>query len=204
VRPEYPLDHATHIPILVGLGIAFPGLSRILEIGGGFYSTPLFLNTDAFPNLTALVTVETDPEWFYKLNPEWGGKPLGGLTPTLDPRWKMAHVDHALPQGWDLIFLDNSPKSERLESINKYRRNYYDLLVVHDTEIDEYLTALGWEGHRTTCQVYEPNTAVMAKRDYVAKRIEEVVKAIRWAVANNEAPAVDDVPGWASYFRGRL
>ena len=64
-RQLYPLDHASHLPVLIGIGMK-SRIRRVLEIGSGPYSTPLFLNLEVFPDLTELVSVEPNAEWAQK------------------------------------------------------------------------------------------------------------------------------------------
>lgn len=190
IRLEYPWDHASHLPVLIGLGIGLPGLSRILELGGGLYSTSLFLNRDVFPGLKRLVTVETDPVWRENLYSNINGNPC----------WEIAPVDD-FGTDWDLIFLDNGPKDVRLNSIRKFKNHYYDLLVVHDTETPDYSSEIGWIGHRIEFCEFEPQTTVLARRQY-ASEVARGVRRVIAEVTDQVAPDVNDVASWIQIFRG--
>ena len=95
MRQPEPLDHATLIAPLVGLGLNFK-IRRVLELGAGYNSTPLFLNRDAFREVIELVSLEDDPEWLQRVKERIGD----------DPR--VAFVD-SIPDNldrFDLILID--------------------------------------------------------------------------------------------------
>lgn len=55
--------YGTHVPVLMA-AIALIKPKRILELGSGFYSTPLFLDKRYCPSVTQLTSIETDASWF--------------------------------------------------------------------------------------------------------------------------------------------
>ncbi len=50
------------MPVLLGLAHLI-NVTRVLELGAGQFSTPLFLNRYVFPNLTILHSLENDLLW---------------------------------------------------------------------------------------------------------------------------------------------
>ena len=64
--------YATHLPVLREIGAMRP-IRRVLEFGAGMYSTPLFLDRTAYPDLEVLVSVEDDWEWLQRIKAERNG-----------------------------------------------------------------------------------------------------------------------------------
>jgi len=107
--PSSLAPYGSHVPILMALGkITQP--KRILELGGGFFSTPLFLDRCHFPSVEQLTTVETDQWCWDRLRVEIGG----------NPRWSLQAISTSVAQWleetevmtqirtYDLIFVDDS------------------------------------------------------------------------------------------------
>jgi hypothetical protein len=111
---------------------------RVLELGCGLYSTPLFLDSNYWPSLQHITSIETDGEWLQRVVSLLGH----------DPRWKPQLVETTVAQwlrsernnldigGYDLIFVDDSTgvpeRSETLRAL--FSINPRCLIVVHDVE----------------------------------------------------------------------
>jgi hypothetical protein len=52
--------YASHLGLLTRIG---PGITQVLELGAGQYSTPLFLDRAVYPDLKRLVSIEPDRKW---------------------------------------------------------------------------------------------------------------------------------------------
>ena len=121
---------ATHLNLLRIIG---PGIRIVLELGGGEFSTPTFLNRRYYPDLHELVTVEQDKNWLINAD---------------DPRHKIAIVPEPIEpflgiavnlKGVDLIFVDNSLSLDRRCDTLKWVAGHVgrSLVVVHDFEREE-------------------------------------------------------------------
>jgi hypothetical protein len=125
----------THLNLLRALG---PGTRSVLELGAGRYSTPLFLDRSAYPDLVQLSTIESDPEWAKECN-------------TSDLRHFMVSHDEPIEPylerltlvGYDLILCDNSTSGERRCDTLRWLASHVrrSLVVVHDYDVPSYAEA---------------------------------------------------------------
>lgn len=137
--------YSTHLPVLRFVGRHF-FVGKVLELGMGLYSTPLFLDRGVFPDLLELVSVERDAEWCSRVSLN-------------DPRQSLQVVpDECMTDfltgfdfhGTDLILVDNAVSmSVRAETI--LRLSTLDLggaaVVIHDFDTLAYqLAARGFSG----------------------------------------------------------
>lgn len=138
VRPVADHPYATHLPVLVGLARLRP-IRRVLELGSGLHSTPLFLNRHIYTDLDSLVSLEDDPAWTETV------RASAGHDSRLDLR-TVAHVSAAIPRDiseFDLIFVDDSRTcTERTATIIAvHERNPRGLVAIHDFEQRSYRRA---------------------------------------------------------------
>ena len=149
--------YGTHIPILLACLHRTSG--PILELGSGWYSTPLI---NAFAHGRLARTIESDPDWFAKISAiglyhphttkshQFIFAPDFDLAPVKDQRWSVALIDHEPPsrRGGDL---------ERL-------RDHSDLIIAHDTEHDayNYRPVLDSFQYQTTFRQWMPWTTVVS------------------------------------------
>ena len=141
-----PDPYASHIPVLRALDKKTP-FWRVVEYGGGDYSTPFFLS---LPHLERLVTVEDDPEWVERIRRKYA-----------DPRLVIA--ENAPTDPCDLIFIDNgiSPP-ERVEVIHAVLSKPHPTVVIHDAEVPAYEQAIRESGKTYALhKKLTPNTAVV-------------------------------------------
>lgn len=122
--------YASHLPVLRAIGSTMP-IRRVLEFGGGEYSTPEFLDRNSFPVLERLVTVERDDVWRERL------AAIKDVRLTLRKEWEDPH-------GYDLIFIDDGQNTaERVRTIEAVAKaKPPGLVVIHDAEIAEYQEAV--------------------------------------------------------------
>ena len=120
---------ASHIPVLTLLPKLYQ-IKRVLEIGSGDLSTPLFLNRKIFPKLELLASVEEDEKWYEKIKYRYG----------VDPRLDMwSHMPLNI-HGYDLVFIDGpQDKDRRTKVIRYFMRNVdHSLVAIHDIEVGGY------------------------------------------------------------------
>jgi hypothetical protein len=135
---------ATHLPVLHALG-KDARIRRVLEFGGGDYSTRTFLDREHFPYLERLHTVEVSPDWRTRLDDLLE-----------DPRFDMSDGYLSKLLGFyplerpDLIFIDDCIEvADRVRTIRMAGELVLGddapwaqaLVVIHDYEIHEYVQA---------------------------------------------------------------
>lgn len=190
--------YATHIPILVACARLFRP-ARILELGSGFYSTPLFLNRRIFPEVVEVCSVENDPAWF---------KEMGAVE---DRRLERRLVDgpmHAAVakmdlSGFDIIFVDDSKharhRRKTLQSLRKLVKQ--QILVVHD--VDQWRIRLATYTfpnyhilHGITPQTAIAWSAAAVRREWLIDTDAKIAE-YRDAIGEDQALA------WAEVFENR-
>lgn len=191
VRPTAELAYATHLPILVAISKVCD-IRRVLELGSGVYSTPLYLDRAIFPNLVSLVSLENEPEW--------GATVLAtaGSDSRLDLRLVTA-IAPAIPESldeYDLIFVDDSRTSaERSATIREViRRRPTGLVAIHDFEQRSYRRAARSFGHRLIFGSFTPQVGVVWSTANVDR--SALVRARRLIDSNVSIPHTD-TEGWA-------
>ena len=145
--------YATHLPVLQALGQKLP-IQRVLELGGGTYSTAAFLDPDIYPRLEVLDTVEVIPDWQEALQAAHGE----------DPRWRlMKKLPPTLKAGYDLVFVDDGQcAADRIKSIEAVA-GYPALVVIHDYEVAQYRAVAVAVAQWDSIHIYRaqtPHTAV--------------------------------------------
>lgn len=131
----------THVPIIKALAPVF-NPRRILELGSGLFSTPLFLDRSVFPDLEFLLVIENDISWFDVVRERIGDNP---------------HIDYRLIDGavapvaailnieaFDFIFIDDSRSgTERCATIRAVAplMPSNTIAVIHDYEEQQYQEA---------------------------------------------------------------
>lgn len=189
-RQPYPQDHASHIPILVGIGKKFQ-IRRVLELGSGNYSTNLFLNRNVFPDLVELVSIERDLEWSRRV------QDLNDTRVILNP-------DHLLePSRFDLIFIDSSHTSHRIAALKEYaaKPDITGLIVIHDSENPYYRNPFSLFPNWFDIDAYEPSTAVLWHNHASPEAIRNTLQEISEIVVKFVSHPPDDVSAWIGYFR---
>lgn len=116
---------ASHVPVLTLIPKYFH-ITRVLDIGSGSMSTPLFLNKNIYPDLKDLVSVEENKEWFIKTNRLFGA----------DEKLTLLTSTPAALYNYDLIFVDGPQNIEkRIRTIGYVMREVIKpIIVVHDIE----------------------------------------------------------------------
>jgi hypothetical protein len=120
----------THEPALAAaIAVARPG--PVLELGAGYYSTPL-LHALCVATGRELLTVDTDRGWIDRLMSL--SSPNHRLVALA--RWdELAELTHS--KLWSVIFVDHAPAERRVVDIEQLA-DKTDLMVVHDSEHSIY------------------------------------------------------------------
>lgn len=202
VRPEHPESYATHQPILIGLARLTP-IRRVLELGSGPFSSAMFLNRDAFPDLEALVSYEDVPEWRDKVLDAVGEDDRLDLRlveavhdaasqAALGAR-TMDHVDD-----FDLVFIDNSG---RLRFRKRTMKAVGDMkpqravVVIHDFEWKLYRRAITERFDNVALfDTFTPQTGVAWNGSVLN---QAVVDALRAQVERLRTTDVTDTCTWS-------
>jgi len=197
-EPRARNDYATHIPVLIGLA-RLRAITSVLEFGAGHYSTKIFLNRRAFPDLKVLDSYETDQNWRHVMSDFTNG----------DSRAKLHFVDGSMAtaleaidlENYDLIFVDDSESAaERVKTIKALcaRRPQSSLVVIHDYEVPEYIKGAQVFRYRFSFRAFNPETGVVWERE---SRIREMLKQIDRVVKRHaQQLEPDDVDGWLKAF----
>jgi hypothetical protein len=135
---------------------------RVLELGSGNYSTPLFLNQKLFPLVRLLVSVESDQAWADKVaaaNPDIRLELVVISEPIEDYLTIINLADY------DLIFVDCGTSPEpRVKAIEYLARNVTtSKVVIHDYEQQEYRDAAKPFTHSLIDGFRTPHTAMVWK-----------------------------------------
>jgi hypothetical protein len=157
--------YGSHVGALKAVAKLTP-VRTAVEFGSGRFSTPTFLNREHFPDLTALVSLETDREW---------GEDTRARNP--DPRLVLrycpiADIHAAEVPDADLVMIDcdhhTSNKfdySARVKLIERYAADPRAVVVVHDsnfTGINPAVQAAPFKYKRTYVPPFGPHTAILS------------------------------------------
>lgn len=152
--------YATHLPILQTLGKLF-SINRVLELGAGHYSTPVFLDRQYYPDLKLLVSFESDLGWRDAVS-EMITDHRGIVLYSEDMAATIRRL-HDLDE-YQLIFIDNGATvSQRVEAIEAViDRKPNGLLVIHDWDNEAYRNAAMQNTlyHWITIDKEYPSTAI--------------------------------------------
>ncbi len=119
---------------------------RVLELGAGNYSTPLFAS---YPTVELVVSVETDERWL----------PQGEKITALLVTDTVAFLDNL---DYDLVFIDNADNAtDRERAIRAVLSKEHPPTVIHDAEHPPYHRAIEeLSAHRLYFTAALPWTAV--------------------------------------------
>lgn len=198
IKRQHSNPYATHVPVLLSVSrIVRP--KSVLELGSGPFSTSLFLNSDAFPDLERLVSFEDDSKWADIVSSEVGD----------DPRFDYRLVDrvpNAVPDDlsrYDLIFVDDSTVTpDRVETIRRVLgQNPQGLVVVHDFENRFYRAAARGKSRQYIMGTFTPQVGLLSQGD----SHEEEFKRVSSVLDEGARRKIDleDVDAWLELLRSR-
>lgn len=185
-RQLYPLDHATHIPIMIGIAKTFPSIQSVIEYGAGFYSTPLFLDRRIFPNLKSLISIEPVEIWAQQV-----------LLACKDERLNILPGEIVPTPKTDLIFIDSGRvEEEREATIAHVAPGFSGITAIHDSERYQEAIKNLWS-YRFDFTSFLPNTSVGSNGRVLPIRWIQNVLDKYW-----EKIGPDDVGGWLQAYAG--
>ena len=160
--------YATHLPVLRAV-LATYSPKRVLELGAGPHSTPLFL--EAGVRLTSL---ETNAEWFMKAEEK----------ANFDIRLVENAADSLPPlTRYDLVFVDDSHDAEhREQTLRAVLSQPHPLTVIHDAEIPEYRMVMRELSDPLYVCALEPQTA-LCWPEGADRRYPDLLKALNGELA---------------------
>jgi len=193
--------YSSHIPVLIGIS-SIINIKNILELGSGSYSTGLFLNKKAYPNLERLDSYEDDLQWGRKIANDF----------SKDQRLHLNIVNYPINQNlvninyaqYDLIFIDDSQKSsDRAKTIKEICNNNLgnSILIIHDFEMDSYRKAAKKIKHYFTFSSYTPCTGVLWQKGLKNIQLFRVLDLIN--TYKNEYKTTD-IEGWLTVFKNLM
>lgn len=120
-------QYATHLPLLATCLAGTDG--PVLELGGGWYSTPLI---HALCPRRRVVTLEHDAAMA-----AWLAERFAGDSHVVRhvPDWDAAEEPDW--NGWELAFIDHAPAERRKTELARLRGNA-DIIVIHDSDVGFY------------------------------------------------------------------
>lgn len=149
-------EYATHIPLFAACLAGTSG--PVLELGGGWYSTPLI---HALCRDRRVVTLESDPELAARLAAAFANgrhtvRHVSDWAAAEEPDW----------EDWELAFIDHAPAERRRLELARLRGNA-DIIVVHDSDVPFYglEPELARFTHRVDYVLIWPHTTAVSDLD---------------------------------------
>ena len=151
---------ATHIPVLLACLRRTTG--PVLELGSGWYSTPLL---SAFATDRLVRTVESNPDWYERISQIVTHQPITNHRHQVlfVPEYDEAPLDD---QDWDIVLLDHEPPPRRGVDAERLR-DRCRLMIGHDSQHPAYGYGPVFETfkHRFTYSRTGPWTTVVSNTD---------------------------------------
>ena len=155
--------YSTHKLVLMGLSswLSFGGrpVKKVLELGCGSASTPLFLNRQAFPELESLVSMETNPDWAHAISLLFGGDQR--LNICVHASEEALLQDSKLFAPYDVALIDGATNEGRIVAIPQCLE-MARFVVVHDTQEPELECVRNMAPHSVTSVIERPWTTVLS------------------------------------------
>ncbi len=152
------ISTGSHIPILAFCVINFPG--SILELGCGWYSTPLL---HCLAGDRRLLTLENEKEWFDQF------KKFQSATHEirLIDDWDKVNIEG---EPWGIAFVDHHPGPRRIVEIERLK-DVAKIIVIHDVEAPGYHYEAIWGLFKFvyTCRWFPCWTAIASQTDLAAQ-----------------------------------
>lgn len=187
--------YATHMPILIGLSTMLRP-RRVLELGSGFCSTPLFLDRRVFPSLDFLHSLEDEASWAAKVRSRVGDDSRLRLEEVASvPDWAAA----ADLSRYDLIFVDDSRSiAQRTRTIEAVmaKSSPATVVAIHDFEVRSYANAIPPDAAALTIPAFKPMTGLVT----LNAALRPDLKRICTIVCANRRLRPSDIDGWKQVF----
>jgi hypothetical protein len=171
---------ASHIPVLTLLGQQY-NIEKVLEIGSGELSTPLFLNKKIYPRLETLISVEDNSVWVDKIK----------SLVQKDDRIEFRPTVPAALYDYDLIFVDGpQDKEKRIKTIHYITREIISpIIVIHDMDVKDYAKAVNKIFYSFNFSAISPWTTVFSKDVLPVSKFKNVNRKIKTNFNNIEEDA---------------
>jgi len=161
----------SHIPVFVLLAQLRP-IRRLLELGSGCFSSPMFQDDVVFPDLTHLDVLENGEAWYYEaVRREFFTDPWPGCRLHYEEGVPMAKL--AAPflhyHDYDVVFIDDSVTVDaRVDTIAFVTsQTRAPIVVAHDFEEPSYRDAVQGDWRRSVFTHATPHTAVLWRERFV-------------------------------------
>ncbi len=191
--------YTTHVPVLIALGQRLK-VERVLELGSGLFSTPLFLDTAFFPDLVRLDSHEDDSSWAHQVSALIGTDPRLTLTKVEAKVWEQI-AGLSLHQ-YDLIFVDDSRELvDRARTLTELARCSLGgaVLVIHDFEHAAYRQPVSKFSQRFCFDAFLPNTGVVWEGARLSRQMLKELHSIILRHAASISP--DQREEWRNKFQ---
>ena len=170
---------SSHLPILKRIAEKYK-IERILELGIGKYSTKIFNDKEAFPDLIELVSVEDNPEWVTKVSSEIPMRAdikMELIIAEKDKTFK--EVNKMDLSRFDLIFIDDSKSmNARRNTIRTISNKKPDcIVVIHDFHVPRYQEVAKYHYISKIDNHFKPNpvsTGVMSNKIDIRSLKDEI------------------------------
>lgn len=158
-----PAPYGSHVPVLM-LCASILKPQRVLELGCGYYSTPVFLNRELCPSVEQLTSVETDDQWLGRLRALHGhdGRWKPQLAKDGTAQWLGESQHREELSGYDLIFVDDlQASSGRPRTLGALLAQKPSCpVVVHDVEEWRLRFRIWDDGPFVIFDAFTPQTGV--------------------------------------------
>jgi hypothetical protein len=193
-----PNPYSSLLPILMGLSRIL-SVERVLELGSGLGSTPLFLDRSVFPNLCQIDSLENDASWFSTVQAAVGG----------DSRLNLTYVNGSIGERvadldlapYDLVLVDDSVLvADRARTIRNVaeRHTRNNTVVIHDFETRQYRSAARSFPHQHRVSSLNPNTGIAWQGNRITRQDLKMLDLVLRRHAN--AIRSDDRAAWTAAF----
>ena len=191
-------DHATHLPVLLGISKIYK-IKNVIEFGSGNYSTMAFLNRRAFPDLISLKFYENNLNWYKKishiLKDDERAEPKyveGEISNQIEPEM----ISQA-----DLIFIDDSDNAiSRSKTISKVCKYIEDgIIIIHDFEVPIYVEKSKIIKHSYNFNSLIPNTGILSNKIQLKKWNLIKLNLFIWLMKSEER--LHDLHYWNDKFK---
>jgi hypothetical protein len=194
--PRAPIPAVTHLPVLMGLARLYP-VRRVLEFGAGKFSTLSLLDRSLFPDIEAVHSYETSPEWLALVQEKANGDPR--LSLELIGEDVQNTAARCTLSGYDLIFVDNGPNRAATIRALVARQSEWSLMAIHDFEEPPYTQAAQGAKHCFVFTAYCPNTGVLWNN--IPSPLSQFRKLNRAMAADQKRGILaSESPHWATAF----
>ena len=184
LQPRHETPYATHMPILVGLGLLCRP-RKVIEFGSGEFSTALFLDRSVFPTVEEVVSFENDAVWFSQISSRLVGDARLHMQSISG---EMASVISTSTLSGDLIFIDDESSAVlRSHTVAAVARGCPDgvPVVMHDAEQWRLRRVIRNFDHHFCFTAMNPQTAIAWNGDLsIAVAIPTLARIITEHAAN--------------------